>query len=179
MLLLVYQCRKYNLLFIQSVLLHSVLHILLSFSQVLKYFPINYFLYISSLSPYPYGFILYSSLSLLYWFSPLFLSASSVSQFSSPFLSECLASLLSHCCYRSGVGAPVVSECEGEYHYDTRKNMLEWTLPVIDSNNESGLMEFTINGCPDDFFSVAVSFVSKKPYSDISVSSSFFCDLCV
>jgi hypothetical protein len=76
---------------------------------------------------------------------------------------------------RSGVGAPVVSECEGEYHYDTRKNVLEWNLPVIDSSNESGMMEFSINGSPNDFFPVSVSFVSKKPYSDISVSTPQSC----
>lgn len=70
----------------------------------------------------------------------------------------------------SGVGAPVVSECEGEYHYDSRKNILEWTMPVIDSSNESGMMEFSINGSPNDFFPVSVSFMSKKPYSDISIT---------
>ena len=71
--------------------------------------------------------------------------------------------------FRSAVGAPVVSECEGEYHYNNRKNILEWTLPLIDESNKSGSMEFSINGHPDDFFPVNVSFVSKKPYCDIEV----------
>ena len=63
----------------------------------------------------------------------------------------------------------MVAECEGEYHHDSRKNLLEWSIPVIDASNKSGAMEFSINGHPDDFFPVNVSFVSKRPYSDIEV----------
>lgn len=70
----------------------------------------------------------------------------------------------------SGVGAPVVSECEGEYHYNNRKNILEWNLPLIDSSNKTGSMEFSINGHPDDFFPVTVSFVSKRLYCDIELN---------
>ena len=73
-------------------------------------------------------------------------------------------------CARSGAGAPLVNECDGEYHHDSRKNVLEWTLPVIDASNKSGAMEFSIAGHPDDFFPVTVSFISKKPYCDIQVS---------
>ena len=71
--------------------------------------------------------------------------------------------------FRSGVGAPVVNECEGEYHHDSRKSILEWSLPLIDESNSSGSMEFSINGHPDDFFPVNVTFVSKKSYCDIEV----------
>ena len=74
------------------------------------------------------------------------------------------------CVNRSGVGAPVVGDCDGEYNYDSRKNTLHWTLPLIDSSNKSGSMEFSVGGHPDDFFPVAVSFVSKKSYCDIQVS---------
>ncbi|XP_064595608.1 coatomer subunit delta-like [Liolophura sinensis] len=69
----------------------------------------------------------------------------------------------------SGVGAPVVGECEGEYHHNSRKNILEWTHPVIDSSNKSGSMEFSMPGHPDDFFPVSVSFVSKKSYCDLEI----------
>ena len=31
----------------------------------------------------------------------------------------------------SGVGAPVVGTCDGDYNHDSRKNILEWKLPVI------------------------------------------------
>lgn len=69
----------------------------------------------------------------------------------------------------SGVGAPVVNDCDGEYHYDNRKNILEWRLPVIDSSNKTGSMELTIGGHANDFFPVNVSFISKKLYFDIKV----------
>ncbi|WAR05409.1 COPD-like protein [Mya arenaria] len=70
----------------------------------------------------------------------------------------------------SGVGAPVVGDCDGDYTYDSRKNQLHWTLPVIDASNKSGSMEFSVSGHPDDFFPVNVSFVSKKSYCDIQIS---------
>lgn len=73
--------------------------------------------------------------------------------------------------YRTGVGAPVVSECDGDYHHDSRRSVLEWSLPVIDESNKSGSMEFSISGMPDDFFPVTVSFISKKLYCDIQVST--------
>jgi len=72
---------------------------------------------------------------------------------------------------RSGAGAPVVGECEGDYRHDSRKNILEWRLPVIDASNKSGSMEFTVTGHANDFFPVAVNFVSKKSFCDIEVSS--------
>ncbi|KAF4085956.1 hypothetical protein AMELA_G00100970 [Ameiurus melas] len=70
----------------------------------------------------------------------------------------------------SGVGAPVVGDLDGEYRHDSRKNILEWSLPVIDENNKSGSLEFSIAGRPNDFFPVNVSFVSKRTYSDIQVA---------
>lgn len=71
----------------------------------------------------------------------------------------------------SGVGAPVVGECEGDYRHDSRKNVLEWRLPVIDSSNKSGSMEFTITGHTNDFFPVTVNFISKKTFCEIEVES--------
>lgn len=78
---------------------------------------------------------------------------------------------------RSGVGAPVVGDLDGEYRHDSRKNILEWSLPVIDENNKSGSLEFSIAGRPNDFFPVNVSFVSKRTYSNIQVSWSVW-DVC-
>jgi len=78
---------------------------------------------------------------------------------------------------RSGVGAPVVGDCEGDYRHDSRKNILEWRLPVIDASNKSGSMEFSIAGHTNDFFPVAVSFVSKKSFCDIEVR--IYCDVWV
>lgn len=69
----------------------------------------------------------------------------------------------------SGVGAPVVGEVSGEYHYDTRKSMLDWSIPVIDGENDSGSIEFSIAGQPDDFFPINASFSSSKTLCDITI----------
>ncbi|ELT87396.1 hypothetical protein CAPTEDRAFT_140383 [Capitella teleta] len=71
----------------------------------------------------------------------------------------------------SGVGSPTVTDCDGDYTYESRKSCLQWSLPVIDESNKSGAMEFSVNGHPDDFFPVTVSFVSKKLYCDLEVTS--------
>lgn len=70
---------------------------------------------------------------------------------------------------RSGVGTPVIGELDGEYRHDSRRNTLEWCLPVIDAKNKSGSLEFSIAGQPNDFFPVQVSFISKKNYCNIQV----------
>uniref|UniRef100_UPI00398ED904 coatomer subunit delta isoform X2 n=1 Tax=Pristiophorus japonicus TaxID=55135 RepID=UPI00398ED904 len=69
----------------------------------------------------------------------------------------------------AGVGAPLIGELDGEYRHDSRKNILEWCLPVIDAKNKSGSLEFSIAGQPNDFFPVNVSFVSKRNYCNIQV----------
>eukprot|EP00092_Neocalanus_flemingeri_P025714 GFUD01027878.1.p1 GENE.GFUD01027878.1~~GFUD01027878.1.p1 ORF type:complete len:517 (-),score=156.20 GFUD01027878.1:531-2081(-) len=68
-----------------------------------------------------------------------------------------------------GVGTPNISECEGEYTIDTRRQQLLWQHTIIDQNNKSGAMEFSVGGNPDDFFPVTVSFTSSKSYSGIKV----------
>lgn len=71
--------------------------------------------------------------------------------------------------FRVGI-TPVISFCDGEYHHDVRKNNLSWTLPVIDSSNKSGYLEFSIpSSVPSDFFPLNVSFTSKISYADIKV----------
>jgi len=70
---------------------------------------------------------------------------------------------------RSGVGAPTIGEMDGDYHYDARKSVLEWTMTVIDSSNDSGSLEFSIPGIPDDFFPVNVSFYSTKTICNFEV----------
>lgn len=76
--------------------------------------------------------------------------------------------------FRSGVGAPIINECDGEHHYDNQKRTLQWNLPFIDASNKTGSLEFTINGQPDDFFPVTVTFVSKQSFCDIKVGHFFW-----
>lgn len=63
----------------------------------------------------------------------------------------------------------MIGDLDGEYRHDSRRNVLEWCLPVIDVKNKTGSLEFSINGQPNDFFPVSVSFVSKGSYCDIQV----------
>ena len=72
--------------------------------------------------------------------------------------------------HRSGVGAPVVGDVDGEYNYESKKHVLQWRLPVIDASNKTGSMEFSIPAIPDDFFPINVSFVSTKLYCHVEVS---------
>ncbi|KAJ8682071.1 hypothetical protein QAD02_017863 [Eretmocerus hayati] len=66
--------------------------------------------------------------------------------------------------------SPVVSECDGIYKHESRKNILVWTLDVIDAASKSGSMEFSVpSSRPSDFFPVHVSFTSKTPYANIKV----------
>ena len=79
-----------------------------------------------------------------------------------------------HDTFRHGVGAPVVGEIEGDYHYDHKRSVLEWQLPVIDESNKSGVLEFSISGHPDDFFPINVSFGSTKSFCDLKVTVLIF-----
>lgn len=65
---------------------------------------------------------------------------------------------------------PVISECEGSYDYQKARNQIVWTIPVIDSANSAGTLEFSVpNGHADHFFPVQVRFHSEKLYCDIGV----------
>ncbi|XP_014206550.1 coatomer subunit delta [Copidosoma floridanum] len=68
-------------------------------------------------------------------------------------------------------GNPIVSECDGQYNHESRKNLLVWSLPIIDASNKSGSMEFAIaNSRPSDFFPLHISFASKTSYAKINVT---------
>jgi len=71
----------------------------------------------------------------------------------------------------SGVGAPQVTDCqEGEYKHDSRKNLLVWTIPVIDESNSSGILNFSIPSNPDDFYPVNIQFTcTKQSYTSIEI----------
>lgn len=75
----------------------------------------------------------------------------------------------------SGCGAPVVGDCDGSYSHDSRKNQLVWNLPVIDSSNGTGQLDFSMPSNEDDFFPVNVEFHSTRTlYTDVSVNAVAF-----
>lgn len=66
---------------------------------------------------------------------------------------------------------PIVSECDGQYTHESRRNTLVWSLPVVDATTKSGSMEFSApSSTPADFFPLLVSFSSKTSYVDIKVT---------
>ena len=71
-----------------------------------------------------------------------------------------------------GCGTPNISECDGDYTHDTRRQQLLWQHTIIDQNNKSGSMEFSCGGNPDDFFPVTVEWNSSKSYSGVQVKMS-------
>lgn len=73
--------------------------------------------------------------------------------------------------------APTVAECDGDYHHDSRKNLLQWNLPIVDSSNKSGTLEFSIpSSIPGDFFPVQVTFSSKIPYAELQIQQVLLVD---
>jgi hypothetical protein len=65
---------------------------------------------------------------------------------------------------------PSIAECDGDYHHDSRKNLLLWNLPIIDKANKQGAMEFSVpSSIPGDFFPVEVTFTSKSLYADLKL----------
>ncbi|KAK2982214.1 hypothetical protein RJ640_024959 [Escallonia rubra] len=66
--------------------------------------------------------------------------------------------------------APSVKQIDGEWRYDSRNSMLEWSILLIDNSNRSGSMEFVVP--PTDssaFFPVSVRFTAANTFSDLKV----------
>lgn len=72
----------------------------------------------------------------------------------------------------------MIGELDGEYDYDSKKHVLNWRLPLVDSSNKNGSMEFTVPAIPSDFFPVNVSFYSSKSYCNIEVSRVLHSKVC-
>ena len=58
----------------------------------------------------------------------------------------------------------------GDHSFDARRNVLDWKIQLIDSDSRGGVLEFTANGRPEDFFPVGVQFSSTTPFSQIAVA---------
>ncbi|KAF7394051.1 hypothetical protein HZH68_010870 [Vespula germanica] len=66
---------------------------------------------------------------------------------------------------------PIVSSCDGQYTHETRKNILVWSLPLVDASTKSGSMEFSApSSTSADFFPLHVSFASKTSYAKIKIT---------
>ncbi|CDW54553.1 coatomer subunit delta [Trichuris trichiura] len=68
--------------------------------------------------------------------------------------------------------APVIAECDGEYQYDRAHQCLRWRLPLIDSSNKQGALEFTTaSGTAANFFPITVQFTSKILFCPMKASN--------
>eukprot|EP00978_Attheya_sp_CCMP212_P004456 scaffold9725_cov45-Attheya_sp.AAC.1 len=67
---------------------------------------------------------------------------------------------------------PSMESNDGQYKHDPRSGMLCWHFDVIDANNASGSMEFSIGGSnPDAFFPVQIQFSSQSLLCPVEVGS--------
>ena len=83
-------------------------------------------------------------------------------------------------CYLRLKAAPCwLLQAEGDYHYDSRKAQLLWSILLVDDTNRSGQLEFTLPGSyPEDaFFPVDVSFSAQHTLADVSIVQARSLDL--
>eukprot|EP00252_Welwitschia_mirabilis_P008750 TRINITY_DN2088_c0_g1_i2.p1 TRINITY_DN2088_c0_g1~~TRINITY_DN2088_c0_g1_i2.p1 ORF type:complete len:529 (+),score=130.01 TRINITY_DN2088_c0_g1_i2:321-1907(+) len=67
---------------------------------------------------------------------------------------------------------PSVNQIDGEWRYDSRRSILEWSILLIDSSNPSGSMEFVVpRADAASFFPINVTFSAAKTFYDIKVTS--------
>ncbi|KAM0821655.1 hypothetical protein ACQ4PT_072046 [Festuca glaucescens] len=68
--------------------------------------------------------------------------------------------------------APSVKQIDGEWKYDPRKSVLEWSVILIDQSNRSGSMEFSVPAAdPSTFFPISVGFSALNTFSSLKVTA--------
>ncbi|CAK9204770.1 unnamed protein product [Sphagnum troendelagicum] len=67
---------------------------------------------------------------------------------------------------------PTVNQVDGEWRYDSRRSILEWTIVLIDNTNQNGSMEFVVPAAdPSAFFPIDINFSSNKTFCDLKVGT--------
>ncbi|CAH8633729.1 unnamed protein product [Heterobilharzia americana] len=68
---------------------------------------------------------------------------------------------------------PLIGNCDGEYELNPRKTQLDWRLPIVNNENPSGSIEFTLkterSSQAEQFFPLKLNFRSNKPYCGIKI----------
>lgn len=68
--------------------------------------------------------------------------------------------------------APSVRQIDGEWKYDSRSSVLEWSIILIDQSNRSGSMEFAVPAADTSkFFPISVGFSASSTFSDLKVNA--------
>ncbi|WCJ32284.1 Coatomer subunit delta [Euphorbia peplus] len=66
--------------------------------------------------------------------------------------------------------APVVKQIDGEWRYDSRNSILEWSILLIDNSNRSGSLEFVVPPADSSaFFPVSIRFSASSTYSELKI----------
>ncbi|CAD7699381.1 unnamed protein product [Ostreobium quekettii] len=67
---------------------------------------------------------------------------------------------------------PAVNQCDGDWQWVSRKNVLMWNIDLIDASNRNGALEFVVQSPDaDDIFPVDVTFTAASTLCDISIES--------
>ncbi|KAH9612486.1 hypothetical protein KSS87_009935 [Heliosperma pusillum] len=70
--------------------------------------------------------------------------------------------------------APNVTQIEGEWRYDSRNSILEWSIVLIDNSNRSGALEFVVPASDSSaFFPISVRFTATNTFSDLKIVLAF------
>uniref|UniRef100_A0A5K4F7M2 Coatomer subunit delta n=2 Tax=Schistosoma mansoni TaxID=6183 RepID=A0A5K4F7M2_SCHMA len=68
---------------------------------------------------------------------------------------------------------PLIGNCDGEYEVSPRKNQLDWRIPIVNNENSSGSLEFTLKtergAQAEQFFPLKLNFGSNKSYCGIQI----------
>ncbi|KAK9665047.1 hypothetical protein RND81_14G086800 [Saponaria officinalis] len=66
--------------------------------------------------------------------------------------------------------APNVRQIDGEWRYDPRNSVFEWSILLIDNSNRSGSVEFVVPATdPSAFFPISVQFTAIDTFSGLKV----------
>ncbi|XP_019190085.1 PREDICTED: coatomer subunit delta-like isoform X1 [Ipomoea nil] len=66
--------------------------------------------------------------------------------------------------------APNVQQIDGEWRFDSRNCVLEWSIVLIDNSNRSGSLEFVVPAAdPSQFFPISARFTSSRTFSDLKI----------
>ncbi|BAT90957.1 hypothetical protein VIGAN_06225600 [Vigna angularis var. angularis] len=68
--------------------------------------------------------------------------------------------------------APSVNQIDGEWRYESRNSLLEWSILLIDNSNRSGSMEFVVpQADASAFFPIYIHFMATDTFSKLKVTN--------
>ncbi|KAK1297764.1 Coatomer subunit delta-1 [Acorus calamus] len=67
---------------------------------------------------------------------------------------------------------PSIRQIDGEWRYDPRSSMLEWSILLIDNSNRNGSMEFVVPPADSSaFFPINIRFTASSTFSNVKVTN--------